>query len=206
MSVPQFRTRVITEGVVPHLYVDYKRSRIKQYHKEGRALRTKTVINDARDFGIGKRLVNLPALREVGAQANRRLLDVQRISHDPALGEAAFGRLTQPREVSGQRASALRFAGQRTQTLLSALVIFRLGPAGFTGADLRRLNRFRDSRRTNSVRAGSATSSGAPPPRAHRADPKEPPLSGHRARLPDRPLLHPRLRMKVSSPGRRCIV
>jgi hypothetical protein len=85
-----FRTRVITEGVVPHLYVDYKSSRIKQYHKEGGALRAETVINNAYDFGIGKRLVNLPALREVGAQANRRLLDVQRISHDPILGEAAL--------------------------------------------------------------------------------------------------------------------
>jgi hypothetical protein len=133
-----FRTRVITDGVVPHLYVDYKSSRIKQYHKEGRALRTETVINDARDFRIGKRLVNLPALREVGAHANRRLLDVQRISHDPALGETAFARLTQPREVDGQRASALRFADQRTQTLLSALVIFRLQPAGFVARDLRR--------------------------------------------------------------------
>lgn len=134
----RFRTRVITEGVVPHLYVDYKSSRIKQYHKEGRALRTETVINDARDFGIGKRLVNLPALREVGAQANRRLLDVQRISHDPALGEATFARLTQPCEIDGQRASALRFADQRAQTLLSALVIFRLQPAGFAARDLRR--------------------------------------------------------------------
>lgn len=132
-----FRTRVITDGVVPHLYVDYKSSRIKQYHKEGRALRTETVINDARDFRIGKRLVNLPALREVGAQANRRLLDVQRISHDPILGEVVFGRLTRPALVDGQRASALRFADQRTQQLLSALVIFRLGPAGFAARDLR---------------------------------------------------------------------
>jgi hypothetical protein len=133
-----FRTRVITEGVTPHLYVDYKSSRIKQYHKEGRALRTETVINDPYDFGIGKRLVNLPALREVGARANRRLLDVQRISHDPMLGEIAFDQLTQPREVGGQRVSALRFADQRVQRLLSTLVIFRLQPAGFRAADLRR--------------------------------------------------------------------
>ena len=58
-----FRTRVITEGVMPSLHVDYKHSRIKQYHKEGRALRTETTINNTRDFGIGKRLYNLPALR-----------------------------------------------------------------------------------------------------------------------------------------------
>ena len=35
----RFRTRVIAEGVTPSLHIDYKRSRIKQYHKEGRALR-----------------------------------------------------------------------------------------------------------------------------------------------------------------------
>ena len=32
----RFRTRVITEGVVPSLHVDYKNSKIKQYHKLGR--------------------------------------------------------------------------------------------------------------------------------------------------------------------------
>ncbi len=58
----RFRTRVITEGVAPSLHVDYKHATIKQYHKEGRALRTETTINDTRDFGIGKRLTNLPAI------------------------------------------------------------------------------------------------------------------------------------------------
>lgn len=38
----RFRTRVITAGVVPSLHVDYKNAKIKQYHKEGRALRTET--------------------------------------------------------------------------------------------------------------------------------------------------------------------
>ena len=31
----RFRTRVLTEGVTPTLHVDYKKARIKQYHKEG---------------------------------------------------------------------------------------------------------------------------------------------------------------------------
>jgi len=72
----RFRTRVLTTGVTPSLHVDYKHSKIKQYHKEGRALRTETTINDTRDFGINKGLNNLPALREVGFSANRRLLGV----------------------------------------------------------------------------------------------------------------------------------
>jgi hypothetical protein len=135
----RFRTRVITDGVVPSLHVDYKRARIKQYHKEGLALRTETTINDARDFGIGKRLANLPALRQVGFGANRRLLDVQRLSHDCTIGEVAFQRVTGPAEVDGQRAPALRFEQARTQALLSALVLFCLLPQGFSNRDLRPL-------------------------------------------------------------------
>jgi hypothetical protein len=70
----RFRTRIITDGVTPSLHVSYKNNRIKQYHKLDRALRTETTINDTRDFGIGKRLHNLPALADIGFQANRRLL------------------------------------------------------------------------------------------------------------------------------------
>src|SRR5439155_23845268 len=86
----RFRARVITDGVTPSLHVDYKNSRIKQYHKLGRAIRTETTINETRDFGIGKRLTNLPALREIGFTANRRLLAAQRLSHDPIDGAAAL--------------------------------------------------------------------------------------------------------------------
>ena len=46
------------------LHVDYNGTPIKQYHKEGRALRTETTINNARDFYIGKSLRNLLALPE----------------------------------------------------------------------------------------------------------------------------------------------
>ena len=133
----RFRTRVLTEGVTPSLHVDYKSTRIKQYHKEGRALRTETTINNPRDFGIGKRLPNLPALREIGFQANRRLWHVQTISHDGAIGEDAFRRVNEPVVVHGQRASALRFADVAVQTLLSALLVFRLLPRGFSNRELR---------------------------------------------------------------------
>ena len=133
----RFRTRVITDGVTPYLYVDYRQSRIKQYHKQGRALRTETTINDTRDFAIGRRLCNLPALRAVGFAANRRLLRVQRISHDCAIGEDAFAQLTQPLTAHGQRAPALRFADPRAQSLLAALVLFRLVPHGFSNRALR---------------------------------------------------------------------
>ena len=133
----RFRTRVITDGVTPSLHIDYKRTRIKQYHKEGRALRTETTINNTRDFGIGKRVHNLAALREVGFRANRRLLDVQRLSHDGTLGQDAFAAINQPVQLGEQRAAALRFADPRVHALLHAIVLFALLPNGFRNADLR---------------------------------------------------------------------
>ena len=135
----KFRTRVITDGVVPSLHVDYKNTRIKQYHKEGRALRTETTINNTRDFGIGKLLKNLPALRQIGFQANRRLLDVQKVSHDCSIGEDAFDRVVRPTQVEGQRASALRFGDKRVQALFAVLVVFRLQLRGFNNREMRAL-------------------------------------------------------------------
>lgn len=128
---------MITQGVVPSLYVDYKHARIKQYHKEGRALRIETTINNARDFAIGKRLHNLPALRAVGFAVNRRLLDVQQLSHDCLIGEEALAQVTRPQVVGRQRVSALPFADPRVQALFSVLVLYCLLPNGFANKDVR---------------------------------------------------------------------
>ena len=109
-----FRTRVITDGVTPSLHVDYKNSKIKQYHKLGKAIRTETTINDTRDFGLSKRLTNLPALRQIGFTANRRLLGVQTISHNPVRGAQAFTGLTAPIVMpGGTRIPGLRFGDPR---------------------------------------------------------------------------------------------
>jgi hypothetical protein len=92
-----------------------------------------------RDVGVGKRLTNLPALREIGFQANRRLLQVERLTHDCAIGADAFRAVTTPQVVDGQRVAALRFADPRVQALLGTLVVFRLLPEGFANRDLRAL-------------------------------------------------------------------
>jgi hypothetical protein len=110
----RFRTRVITAGVTPSLHIDYKHTTVKQYHKEGRALRTETTINDTHDFGLPKRLTSLPALRQIGFTANRRLLGVQTISHDPIRGARAFTDLTAPLVTdTGTRVPGLRFGYTR---------------------------------------------------------------------------------------------
>ena len=115
-----FRTRILTQDVTPSLNVYYKNAHIKQYHKENRALRTETTINNTYDFGIRKRLYNLPTLREVGFAANRRLLDVERLSHDCMLTEDTFQTINGPVAAGRQRASGLRFADARTQSLMAS--------------------------------------------------------------------------------------
>jgi hypothetical protein len=133
----RFRTRVVTAGVLPSLYIDYKSTRLKQYFKEGRALRTETIVNNAGDFRLGRRLVNLPALREHGFSANRRLLDVQKASQDNMLGEAVFREVTSPCTVGRQRASALPYGNTQVMMLFHVLLLFRLLPCGFRNKELR---------------------------------------------------------------------
>lgn len=76
-------------------------------------------------------------MRKVGFQANRRLLHVEHLSHDPAVGAEAFTAVTDPTTTNGQHAAGLRFGDPRAQALLAVLLIFRLHPHGFTNADLR---------------------------------------------------------------------
>ena len=133
----RFRTRVITQGVTPSLHAYYKNTGVKQYHKEHRALRTETTINNTRDFNIGKSVLNLPALRKIGFSANRRLLDVQRLSHDCFVGHEALQQAQEPKVEANQRTSGLRFGDFKTHVLLQSLLIFQLQVYGFSNRDLR---------------------------------------------------------------------
>ena len=97
---------MVTDGVTPSLHVLYKHAQIKQYHNYlGKALRTETTINQSMDFGLGKRLTNLPALREIGYTANRRLLAVQRLSHDPIAGDSVLRSACDPSSTTTEPAS-----------------------------------------------------------------------------------------------------
>lgn len=101
------------------------------------ASRTRRSRDDPRDFDVGKRLENLPRLREIGFQANRRLLDVETCDRDCILGEATFAQLQTPLTVGSQRVSALRFGERRTPAVLGALALFYLHPVDFRNADLK---------------------------------------------------------------------
>ena len=133
-----YRTRVITSGVNPSLHVEYKRSHVKQYFKEERALRTETTINDPGDFHINKGIDNLDHLRTTGRQVNRKLLEVEQVSQNCALTQDALDRLQKPTMAGTQRAPALRFGDARVMALLHALCMFTLLPFGFRNRDLRK--------------------------------------------------------------------
>ena len=133
-----FRTQVIEDGVNPSLHAYYKKTHVKQYFKENRALRTETTINNTRDFYVGKDISNLPFLQQLGRQINRRLLDAQRISYDCVLSAQSLARIVQPTATDdGQRAPALRWGEPRVMALLSALTSFVHIPHGFTNKTLR---------------------------------------------------------------------
>src|SRR5438477_7731464 len=67
-----------------------------QYFKEGRALRTETVICNTGDFDIGRRVCaqNWNALRAVGEFANRSLCDAEAADAQPAPDVATFCQVT----------------------------------------------------------------------------------------------------------------
>lgn len=132
-----FRTRVIQQGVIPKLSVEYKRSRVKQYFKEGRALRTETVINDPGDVGVGRSLPNLGYLRDIARNVNRRLLALERASHNCAIAPRTFESVVLPSDTDGQHAPGLRFGDPRVMALLAGLCLFLPTPDGFTNAMLR---------------------------------------------------------------------
>ncbi|HYY89967.1 MAG TPA: hypothetical protein VFA49_14315 [Chloroflexota bacterium] len=134
-----YRTRVITRGVQPSLQVDFKSSHVKQYLKEGWALRTETTFNDPTDVQPTKALATLRHLREVGQQINARLLETERLAATAVPEPSLVDRIQQPRLVHGQRIAALRLSDQRVLALLQALCQVAARPEGFRHRDLRPL-------------------------------------------------------------------
>ena len=136
----RFQTRIVTDGVLPSLHITYKHCGVKQYFKEGRALRTETTINDAYDFGVGRWLTNFATLQAIGRQLNTRLLEHERVAHDCGMSRAELADLLAPGcTPEGQPAPGLRFGQPRITALLQALCLFALTPAGITNGCLRPL-------------------------------------------------------------------
>ena len=138
----RFWTRVFNRGVECGLQVHYRASKVKQYFKEGRALRTETTINDSYDFGVGRLLTeaNWHALVQIGHGINQRLLDAQLDAHACAPDANTLERIVLPsRTDDGLPAPALRFGDPRAQALLSSLCAFPHLLDGVTNRSLHQL-------------------------------------------------------------------
>jgi hypothetical protein len=135
-----FRTRVIQDGVHPSLHIQYKNCDVKQYFKEGRGCRTEVTFRNPNDFGVNKGLANLPYLEKIGRQINRRLLEVERVSHNSGLSGDSIQRVVQPTVTeSGEKAPSLKFGQPRVMALFVALALFQHLIDGFHNRDLRSL-------------------------------------------------------------------
>ena len=132
-----FRTRVFTTGTDVKLDFSYKHSRVKQYLKDGRALRIETVINKPKDLDLPSRLQHLPTLVARARAINQRLLMIERAGQSCAIGSALFERIHQPYNHEGQRTGALRFGDSRAMALAGALHILLHAVTGFTNKSLR---------------------------------------------------------------------
>jgi hypothetical protein len=133
-----FATRVVTRGVDVTVNFCYRHSRIKEYLKDGRALRVETVVNAPNDLGCQRRLPNLPELQRKARDSNRRLLDAQRVGQGSVLASPAFERVALPTTtVAGKRAGALRFGDPRVMALAGALCVLLNSVVAFTNRSLR---------------------------------------------------------------------
>jgi hypothetical protein len=126
------------KGVVVNIF--YKHSRVKQYLKEGRAMRIETVINCPRDLRCNARLPNLAELQDKARAINRRILDAERAGQGTVLASPAFERIAHPsRSADGRRTPALRFGDPRVMALAGALCATLPAATGITNKSLRAL-------------------------------------------------------------------
>lgn len=133
----EFHTRVLRAGVPPTLRIHYKHSALKQYLKEGRALRTEMMFTHTQDFGLARGLKNFSTLFDLGRQYNNRLLEQEMLSQDCFVPLQTIQALGQSTTENGQRASALRFADRRVMAVLGALAGQRYIPQPLGNASLR---------------------------------------------------------------------
>ena len=132
------KTKVVTVDTEVSMNAFFKHSRIKQYLKDGRALRVETVINSPDDLNCHRRLEHLNELQAKARAANARLLDTERVGQGCVLASPAFERVALSSVTGdGRRAPALRFGDPRVMALVGALCIALNNVVGFTNRSLR---------------------------------------------------------------------
>ncbi|HVN06702.1 MAG TPA: hypothetical protein VMT86_19925 [Bryobacteraceae bacterium] len=111
----------------PSLHIPCKNFDLKEYFKEGRGCRTEGTFRNAGDLGANKGLSNLPYLQKIGRQIDRRLLEVERVSHN-----------------SGLRGAGLKFGQPRVMALLLLFGRLQLRQSSHNQSRLRHSLRLED--------------------------------------------------------------
>ena len=91
-----YKTKIVTRETMVTVNAFYKHSRIKQYLKDGRALRIETVVNSPTDLRCLRRLQNLDELQAKGRDVNARMLNSERVGQSCVLASPAFERVALP--------------------------------------------------------------------------------------------------------------
>ncbi|MGH3184354.1 MAG: hypothetical protein ACRDOE_20950, partial [Streptosporangiaceae bacterium] len=118
----------------------WRHSRVKQYLKDGRALRIETAVNSPDDLGCQRRLRNLPELQARARAVNARLPHTEKAGQGCVFDSPAFARISQPTLTGdGRRAPGLRFGDPRVMALAGALANTLCAVTGITNKSLRAL-------------------------------------------------------------------
>ena len=131
---------MIHRGVEPVLQAHYKHSKVKQYLKDGCALRTETTVNDPYDFSIKRTLSaeTWQQLTGLGEQVNERLIPTSlRRAVRARPGRPPGGRATVPHRRPSRPRPALR--RPRVMALLACLCAWQHLFAGLTNRSLHAL-------------------------------------------------------------------
>ena len=116
----------------------HKKTYIKQYNKQGAALRTETCTHDVREFGTKKGLKNLSYLLHCMDLCNQRLLRWQDTIDQTTVAAGFLEKLGQPTvPAQGQRVPGLRLDSQRLTWILAAVLQFAHLITGFRNRELR---------------------------------------------------------------------
>jgi hypothetical protein len=135
-----FKTKIDQYCDLVTLNVFYKNSRLKQYLKDGIALRIETVINSPKDLLCNRMLANLPELQAKARAINDRLLHTETVGQGTALVSPVIERITRPTLTGeGRKAPALRFGDLRVQALAGATAAMLFTVTGITNKTLRGL-------------------------------------------------------------------
>jgi len=109
----------------PVIRSHYKNGFVKQYVRDKANLRTEPATNNVTDYGVGKAIDNLPALRDKMSAIIDRYHDVQQDILESFVDRGQLLKLTQPTILSnGKRIPGLKLDHPRQLALMQALVRF----------------------------------------------------------------------------------